>query len=199
MADQIIKITVDDAQVQANLLALSRRGANLRSLMKTIAADLHHDVEEEFRLEGRPPWQRLAASTIAQRTRKGSWPGKILQRSGRLLASISERSDENSATVGSNSDYAAIHQFGGDIRIRAQRRSLLLKTLKSGQLKRQKRHLNLAVFARKGTKTNVTRRIFQLAGRTVHIPARPFFVIRAERLAAIRAQTAAYITGEPLT
>lgn len=65
--------------------------------------------------EGRPEkWTPLAKSTIKQRTKKGYWPGKILQIKGDLAASITSKYDDNSAVVGTNKVYAAIHQFGGD-------------------------------------------------------------------------------------
>ena len=46
--------------------------------------------------------------------KKGYWPGRILQRRGELAASITSKYDENSAVVGTNKIYAAIHQFGGN-------------------------------------------------------------------------------------
>lgn len=42
------------------------------------------------------------------------WPGQILQVSGKLASSISTFYDDNSAIIGSNKEYAAIHQLGGD-------------------------------------------------------------------------------------
>jgi len=52
--------------------------------------------------------------TIKIRTKKGYWPGKILQMRGELAASITSEYSENSAIVGTNKTYAAIHQFGGN-------------------------------------------------------------------------------------
>ena len=72
-------------------------------------------VEENFEKESRPDkWTPLAKPTIKQRTKKGYWPGRILQVRGDLAASITSKYDENSAVVGTNKVYAVIHQFGGN-------------------------------------------------------------------------------------
>lgn len=48
-----------------------------------------------------------------QRTKKRKWPGQILQVEGKLAASINTYYDNDSAVIGSNLEYAAIHQLGG--------------------------------------------------------------------------------------
>jgi phage gpG-like protein len=70
-------------------------------------------VEDNFAAEGRPGWQELHPGTIAGRRKSGHWPGQILQRTGQLAASVQMAWDSNSAVVGTNVAYAAIHQFGG--------------------------------------------------------------------------------------
>lgn len=83
--------------------------------MKNIAGILEDSVEENFEKEGRPDkWEELNPITIKQRAKKGYYPGKILQMRGELAASITSHYDENSAIVGTNKAYAAIHQFGGE-------------------------------------------------------------------------------------
>jgi len=69
------------------------------------------------------PWKPLAPATIEDRKKKGYWPGQMLTRSGRLRSSITRRNadgffckaDATSVTVGTNVEYAAIHQHGGTI------------------------------------------------------------------------------------
>ena len=110
-----IEIKVDDKEIQQLLKKLISKTENLRPLMKNIAGIMLDSVEENFEKEGRPDkWQGLKKTTIKQRTKKGYWPGRILQVRGELAASITNKSDENSAVVGTNKVYAAIHQFGGD-------------------------------------------------------------------------------------
>ena len=110
-----IEIKIDDKEIQKYLQKLVSKTENLRPLMKNIAGIMMDSVEENFEKEGRPEkWQGIAKSTIKQRTKKGYWPGRILQVRGELAASITSKYDENSALVGTNKVYAAIHQFGGD-------------------------------------------------------------------------------------
>lgn len=110
-----IEIKVDDKEIQKYLQKLVEKTENLRPLMKNIAGIMLDSAEENFEKEGRPEkWASLAKPTIKQRTKKGYYPGKILQMRGELAASITSKYDDNSAVVGTNKAYAAIQQFGGN-------------------------------------------------------------------------------------
>ena len=109
-----IEIKLDNKDVESRLLDLAKRSENLRPLMKNIARVFAYSTEENFKEEGRPDkWTDLAESTKKQRTKTGHYPGQILQVSGQLASSISTYYDNDSAVIGSNLDYAAIHQLGG--------------------------------------------------------------------------------------
>lgn len=109
-----IEIKLDNKDVESRLLDLAKRSENLRPLMKNIAGVFAYSTEENFKEEGRPDkWTDLAESTKKQRTKTGHYPGQILQVSGQLASSISTYYDNDSAVIGSNLDYAAIHQLGG--------------------------------------------------------------------------------------
>lgn len=109
-----IEIKLDNKEVESRLLDLAQRSENLRPLMKNIAGVFAYSTEENFKEEGRPDkWTDLAESTKKQRTKTGHYPGQILQVSGQLASSISTYYDNDSAVIGSNLDYAAIHQLGG--------------------------------------------------------------------------------------
>ena len=109
-----IEIKVDNKDVESRLLDLAKQSENLRPLMKNIAGVFAYSTEENFKNEGRPDkWTDLAESTKKQRTKTGHYPGQILQVSGQLASSISTYYDNDSAVIGSNLDYAAIHQLGG--------------------------------------------------------------------------------------
>ncbi|MBE7709146.1 MAG: phage virion morphogenesis protein [Cyanobacteria bacterium SIG32] len=114
MANNPIEIKIDNKEVTQKLLELARRGENLRPLMKNIAGIFAYSTEENFANEGRPDkWLDLSEKTKKQRKKSGHWPGQILQVEGRLAASITTAYDNESAVIGSNLDYAAIHQLGG--------------------------------------------------------------------------------------
>ena len=114
MANNPIEIKIDNQEVNQRLLELAHRGENLRPLMKNIAGVFAYSTEENFANEGRPDkWLDLSERTKKHRKKSGHWPGQILQVSGQLASSISTYYDDESAIIGSNLDYAAIHQLGG--------------------------------------------------------------------------------------
>ena len=109
-----IEIKLDNKEIESRLLDLAKRSENLRPLMKNIAGVFAYSTEENFKEEGRPDkWTELSESTIKQRTKNKQWPGMILQISGQLASSVNTYYDDDSAVMGSNLEYAAIHQLGG--------------------------------------------------------------------------------------
>src|SRR5574344_722485 len=113
MADNI-EVKLDNKEVQDALIKVAQKCENLKPLMKNIAGIMADSTEENFAQEGRPEkWQELAESTIKKRTKTGHYPGKILQVAGQLATSIPTYYDNESAIIGSNLAYAAIHQLGG--------------------------------------------------------------------------------------
>ena len=113
MADNI-EIRIDNKAVEEALLKVASKCEDLKPLMKNIAGIMADAVEENFEQEGRPDkWQELAESTIKHRKKTKHWPGKILQVEGQLATSITMQYDSESAVIGSNLEYAAIHQLGG--------------------------------------------------------------------------------------
>lgn len=114
MADEPIKIKIDNKAVNEKLLELAKRGENLRPLMKNIAGIFASSTEENFKEEGRPEkWTDLAEITKEKRKKKDKWPGQILQVQGQLASSVNTQYDDESVVIGSNLPYAAIHQLGG--------------------------------------------------------------------------------------
>jgi len=114
MADKPIEIKIENQEVNKKLLEIARKTENLRPLMKNIAGILAYSTEENFKEQGRPEkWIDLSDVTKENRKKQNKWPGQILQVSGQLASSISTQYDDNSAVIGSNLPYAAIHQLGG--------------------------------------------------------------------------------------
>lgn len=115
MADnKPIEIKIDNKEVLTRLQELASRGENLRPLMKNIAGIMATATEDNFKNEGRPDkWVDLSETSKKQRQKIGKYPGQILQVSGQLASSVSTAYDGNSAVIGSNLAYAAIHQLGG--------------------------------------------------------------------------------------
>lgn len=140
------------AQIAANM-------RNRRVMMRSISGVMADAVEENFRVEGRPRWPRRSLSTTIARVQEGKL-GRILQVSGQLAASVSRRSNENEAAVGTNKKYARIHQMGGVVR-----RGVV----------RPKRTKTLRWYGPQG------KPVFRKSAgpATIRIPARPFLALTA--------------------
>ncbi len=111
----MIEIQYDDRALVDRLNRLQRDVGDLTPAMRDIAAALEDSAAEAFDDEAAPdgtPWVGLAPATQAARERRRKWPGKTLQVSGRLAASITSDSDSTSAVAGTNVVYAALQQFG---------------------------------------------------------------------------------------
>lgn len=114
MSDNI-EIRIDNKAVEEALLKVASKCEDMKPLMKNIAGIMADAVEENFEQEGRPDkWHELAESTIKKRKKTKHWPGKILQVEGQLATSVTTKYDNENAIIGSNLEYATIHQLGGN-------------------------------------------------------------------------------------
>lgn len=140
---------------------------NKTTLMKQISGIMLDEVHKNFEQQGRPPWRALSKKTIEARRRKGYVnPINILVRTGKLLKSVTPKSDNDSAQVGTNKIYAALHQFGGSINQAAREGHLpnrYIKGKKRGKFK-------------KGKSDSASNKI-KFAARSITIPPRPFLAI----------------------
>lgn len=109
----MIELEIDDQAFAKAIGSISALGVNAGPLMAVLAEDMRAAVMDNFDAQGRPSWMGLKPGTIAARTKRGHWPGKILTESGRLRASIQADSGMTYARVGTNEPYAAIHHLGG--------------------------------------------------------------------------------------
>jgi phage virion morphogenesis protein len=109
-----IEIKIDNQEVERRLQEIAKKSSNLRPLMKNIAGIFASATEDNFAEEGRPDkWVDLSEVTKKQRKKIGKYPGQILQVTGQLASSVNTYYDDDSAVIGSNLAYAAIHQLGG--------------------------------------------------------------------------------------
>lgn len=151
---------------------------NPADLYRGIAQSLESVTEGNFAAQGRPHWAPLAKSTLKERTsrNKGSSTMMILQDSGILAASVTSSFGADFALIGAGgaaSDYAAIQQFGGEIKRAAYSTKVRLRTDAKGNLLRQSGNPNLAVFARDSHKR--ARESWHEVGEySIKIPARPY-------------------------
>ncbi len=109
-----IEIKIDNQEVERRLQEIAKKSSNLRPLMKNIAGIFASATEDNFAEEGRPDkWVELSEVTKNLRKEINKYPGQILQVTGQLASSVNTYYDNDSAIIGSNLTYAAIHQLGG--------------------------------------------------------------------------------------
>ena len=175
-----LEFQVSDSTVLDRLGQIVTRLDDTAPIMNQVSLVLLAQTEQAFAKGGSPvAWQDLSGRTIKERTRRGTWPGQILQDSGQLAASITASSGKDFAQIGTNKAYAAIHQFGGVIHHDAYSIKTRLRTDAKGNLMRQGtegKAKNLAVFA-KASHKRVTERVAEHPAQDIVIPARPFLPI----------------------
>lgn len=99
----MIEIEVNNAQqIGAILDKLAHAAQDRAPLMRSIAGTMESAVLQNFDVGGRPKWLGL-------KYRQGT----PLVDTENLMNSITSYYDNDSAEVGTNEPYAAIHQFGG--------------------------------------------------------------------------------------
>lgn len=99
----MIEIEISNAeQVSSALKKVATATKHRTPLMRNIAGTMESAVLQNFEAGGRPAWAGL-------KYRKGT----PLVDTENLMSSIESTYDNNNAVVGTNVEYAAIHQFGG--------------------------------------------------------------------------------------
>ena len=99
----MIEIEINNAQEVAALLErLAQATAHRAPLMRSIAGTMESAVLQNFEVGGRPKWLGL-------KYRQGT----PLVDTENLMGSITSDYTNDTAVVGTNEPYAAIHQFGG--------------------------------------------------------------------------------------
>jgi phage virion morphogenesis protein len=110
----MITIKVDDASIKRLFSKLEQKAIDKAQLTRAITGIMKRAVDDNFETQGRPDrWAPLSPVTLKQKLKKGK--DKILINSNLLRRSITSYNDANTAVVGTNKPYAAIHQFGGNI------------------------------------------------------------------------------------
>ena len=114
MSSEPIEIKFENKEVLDKILEVAKQSEDLRPLMKNIAGIFASSTEDNFAEEGRPDkWVELSEVTKNLRKEINKYPGQILQVTGQLASSVNTYYDNDSAIIGSNLAYAAIHQLGG--------------------------------------------------------------------------------------
>lgn len=167
---------VKDEGVTALYRRLAGGYHNTTPLTRAIAGIFEAETEANFAAEGRPHWMGLAPSTIRNRKRAGTWPGKMLQVSAAgLAASIVTQYNRTESRIGSNKRYAAIQHLGGKIERAAYSTKVRHRTDAKGELLRTEHFKGKGLVFAKDSHKRAKTRWFEVAAHSVTIPARPYF------------------------
>ncbi|HDW3554131.1 TPA: phage virion morphogenesis protein [Escherichia coli] len=176
----MLTIKVNTQGIERHLNQLLSGIKNRQPLMQALAGDMWDAVEENFKRQGRPAW---AGWSPAYAARRG--PGQILQRKGRLAASISPDADNDNARVGTNVAYAAIQQLGGTINIPARSQRAYYRQRKDGTVGNR--------FVRK-SRSNYSE-WHTLPAYKIEMPARPFLQLADEDISTLEETAQTYLRG----
>ncbi|WP_130472288.1 phage virion morphogenesis protein [Candidatus Magnetaquicoccus inordinatus] len=180
-----IKINVGDQAINSYLQRLQAITEDMAPVMRRVAGIMKEAVETNFSVGGRPSWHPLTKAYLKQK-KEAKFGDKILIRTGQLQRSITASYGADFAMVGTNLEYAAIHQFGGDITIPPHRREVYFHlNRRTGEVGNK--------FVKKA-KSNFAQEVDHPGGR-ITIPARPYLQLAVSDLETIRSIVQQAITN----
>lgn len=161
-----INFEINDSAVLAAFNRLISAGSNPAPALDAVGQTLVGNVQLGFDKSVSPygtPW-------LALKHRQG----KPLIDSGKLRSSVNYQVSGNSVEVGTNREYAAVHQFGADIARAAYSKLVRHRTDAKGNLLRTKHFNGRGLIFAKDSHQRVQERWFEVGAHKVNIPARPF-------------------------
>lgn len=164
----MIKIEIQDRSVLDAFNRLLAATGDPSPAMKKIAGILHDRTMQNFVDQSGPSgkWEKF------KHPPKDGHP--LLRDTGRLAASITTASGADFAQIGTNTVYAAIHQFGGKIGKAAQSRQVRHRTDAKGNLLRSEHLGGKGLIFAKNSDKRAVGRWFEQGAHEIDIPARPF-------------------------
>jgi phage virion morphogenesis protein len=156
-----ITLTVDTREMMALFARLEERLKDTTPLMQRIGRALHSSTKTRFQTQTAPDGSRWKPSRRA--IREG---GQTLVKTSRLRNSITWSADATRALIGTNVQYAAIHQTGGTVGIPAR----VMPHGKKG------RYISRSAAGQ----AEGSVRISFSSARKVEMPARPFLGVSRE-------------------
>lgn len=121
MSKKPIEIKIDEGEVLDYLEEYASKVKKLKPILRQVSHVMLEDIDENFETEGAnqgKKWKDWSDSWKERRKKLGRGKGRILQLEGELRESFTRKVDASSVVVGTNKDYAAIHNFGGKVKKR---------------------------------------------------------------------------------
>lgn len=136
MSSVRVELTGDADRLLRRMYQLSN--IDKKGMMNTLAESIRTSTVERFAEERSPEGKKWKPS-IRARTEGG----KTLTKSARLKSSIHSEAGESGFAVGTNTIYAAIHQFGASRTIRASRKKYLRFQIRGRFVSVKEVHVNI--------------------------------------------------------
>lgn len=119
MSDKFFTTNFNAEEIVKFLNHQSKLFKDLSPLMKVARVFMKYTIDENFETEGShtgEKWAEWSPLWKKRRSRMGRGNGKILGLYGELRKDIRAKHGKDFAMVGTNKKYAALHNFGGDIK-----------------------------------------------------------------------------------
>lgn len=196
MAAEGARIRVEDAELKAAFAQAIDAGADPRAMLSDIGAYLVTSSQRRFELETGPggvKWAPFARSTL-RRMPKRRQPPRLLRDKIRLFQSLIYLVEGATLLQGTNLEYAAIHQFGGEVKQAARTQTATFRLAKEGAGRKLDKDGNVIRvgsrlrFAKASTRAKTAhQKSFEVGARSFNVPARPYLGIDAADRAEILA------------
>ena len=111
-AQNVIDLTVDDAELKAALKELAAKLNDLTPFFQDVGETLLNSTRERFRRQTAPDGTPWAALSPAYAARKPRHKDKPLTLSGALRGTLVKQADQDALRIGTPLIYGATHQFG---------------------------------------------------------------------------------------
>lgn len=179
-----ISIRIDPGDAVGFLDAAAREADDLLPLTRNVGALLVQSARDRISISNVGP-DGVAWEQSARAKEDG---GKTLEDTARLRDSIDYYATEAGVAVGTNVAYAAIHQFGGTIKVAARNQSIFRQVNKAG-----------TAFNRRGRFVQRSQSNFQqdfkVGPYEITMPARPYIGIDGQDAAGIEDLSIGFIAG----
>lgn len=117
MAGASINVSVKgDRAIAKALNGLLKQGSNLKPALGDIGEYLLASTQQRFIDQQAPngtPWAELSSTTVERKIKRGKRTDRILTEEGTLADTLHYQLTQDSLSLGSNEEYAAMQQFGG--------------------------------------------------------------------------------------
>jgi phage gpG-like protein len=140
----VIKHKLDDAAFSDRLRLIKKQSGNLAAPLEECAEIVVSSIEQNFESEGRfsaaGSWRGGTNRWSKSGAAKGR-NGMTLSDTGQLRASITKRVANDNAEIGTNKEYAAVHNFGIDASVNVKEHQRKTKSGKSATVRAHTRHM----------------------------------------------------------